>query len=154
MSKRTRTKIPIITDWISYTPTITGAGTVSSNASYYRRVGDSLEVFGSFTSGTMAASAWYMSLPAGLSINSSKLSLSSNTESNPGNVVGSWGQNGSANQAGYMITSPGTSTARVYFGGLYTGTVSLSSRNANLTADNLAVAYRFIVPISGWTAHR
>lgn len=52
-----------ITDWQSYTPTITGAGTPTSVDFKWRRVGDSIDVFGTFTTGTVSASAAQFTLP-------------------------------------------------------------------------------------------
>jgi hypothetical protein len=44
-----------VTDWVTYTPTITGFGTATNVSFKSRRVGDSLEVTGVFTSGTPTA---------------------------------------------------------------------------------------------------
>jgi hypothetical protein len=44
-----------ITDWKPYTPTITGFGTPTAVSFFSRRVGDSLEVTGSFNNGTTTA---------------------------------------------------------------------------------------------------
>lgn len=43
------------TDWVSYTPTFTSFGTVTGISMWSRRVGDTLEVRGKFTSGTAVA---------------------------------------------------------------------------------------------------
>lgn len=48
--------IPIITEWVDYTPTIVGFGTVSGVDFQSRRVGDTLEVTGSFGTGTPTGS--------------------------------------------------------------------------------------------------
>jgi hypothetical protein len=52
----------IITPWVAYTPTFTAFGTVTNIAFYSRRVGDSLEVRGTGTSGTMTGAEARMSL--------------------------------------------------------------------------------------------
>lgn len=44
-----------LTDWVAYTPTFTGFGTVSSVQIWSRRVGGQLEIRGQFTSGTPTA---------------------------------------------------------------------------------------------------
>ena len=44
-----------MSDWVSYTPTITGFGTPTNVAAWSRRVGDVLQVRGKFTSGTSTA---------------------------------------------------------------------------------------------------
>lgn len=45
----------VVTDWIAYTPTVQGFGTVSAVNFISRRVGDSLEVQGTFTAGVSTA---------------------------------------------------------------------------------------------------
>ena len=46
------TTLPMLTDWVAYTPTIVGFGTPTDVEVWSRRVGDSLEVRGRFVSGT------------------------------------------------------------------------------------------------------
>jgi hypothetical protein len=63
-----------VTDWKSYTPTFSaGFGTVTSINMFYRRVGDVIEVQGSFTCGTTANSVARISLPSGFSIDTNKI---------------------------------------------------------------------------------
>lgn len=45
----------IVDNWVAYTPTFTGFGTVSSVFFWSRRVGQNLEIMGKFTSGTPSA---------------------------------------------------------------------------------------------------
>lgn len=52
---QTQSMGPAVGDWVQYTPTFTGFGTPSNVAFYSRRVGDSLEIRGNFTSGTATA---------------------------------------------------------------------------------------------------
>jgi hypothetical protein len=64
----------LITDWALYTPTYSaGFGTVATSSVYYRRSGDSIEIQGTFVTGTVAASAATLTLPTGLSIDANKL---------------------------------------------------------------------------------
>lgn len=55
-----------VTDWQSYTPTFTAFGTVTNNRIQQARVGPSLKISGTFSSGTPTAGAALMTLPAGL----------------------------------------------------------------------------------------
>jgi hypothetical protein len=55
-----------VTDWVSYAPTFTGFGTVSTSSFHYKRVGDSLYINGTFTAGTPTASAASLTIPSGL----------------------------------------------------------------------------------------
>lgn len=61
-----------VTDWQSYTPTFNGLGTVSSINFFWRRVGDSLEVKGTATTGTVTSGQIRISFPSGLSIDTAK----------------------------------------------------------------------------------
>lgn len=62
------------TDWALYTPTYSaGFGTVATSYVYWRRNGDTLELQGTFVTGTVAASAATLTIPAGLTIDTAKL---------------------------------------------------------------------------------
>lgn len=52
--------------WTAYTPTFTAFGTVSTSDFWWRRVGDSVEVMGSWTNGTVTSAEARISLPSGL----------------------------------------------------------------------------------------
>tara|TARA_R110000868_G_scaffold112993_8_gene303718 strand:+ start:113 stop:730 length:618 start_codon:yes stop_codon:yes gene_type:complete len=52
----------IITDWVAYTPTFTGFGTVSNIQIWSRRVGDTLHIRGRFETGTPTAVEAQMTL--------------------------------------------------------------------------------------------
>jgi hypothetical protein len=69
-----------ISDWASYTPTIThnsGGITNATPTGKYRRVGDSIEVYGTitFSAASAAFTEVFASLPAGLTFDTSKLSV-------------------------------------------------------------------------------
>lgn len=69
-----------ITDWVSYTPTITvstGAISNSTPTGKWRRVGDAIEIQGSikFSSTSSAFSSLYFALPSGLVIDTNKITL-------------------------------------------------------------------------------
>jgi len=58
---------PIVTEWQSYTPSVTaGVGTITSKGIYWRRNGGNLEVRGRFASGTVTASEMRIGFPSGL----------------------------------------------------------------------------------------
>ncbi len=61
------------TPWTAYTPTITGFGTVSVNNAFYRIVGDTMEIKGTFTSGTATTVPGNISLPSGFIVDNAKL---------------------------------------------------------------------------------
>ncbi len=54
---QTSVSAPAMTDWVAYTPIFTGFGTVVNGGFYSRRVGDTLEIHGLFTCGTVTGVA-------------------------------------------------------------------------------------------------
>lgn len=66
-----RGNIVAATDWQAYTPATTqGLGTISAVALYWRRVGDSIELRGRFTTGTTTAVEARLDLPTGITSSS------------------------------------------------------------------------------------
>ena len=57
-----QTSSTVITDWVAYTPTFTGFGTVSGVEVWSRRVGDTLQIRAVVTSGTPTATEARMTL--------------------------------------------------------------------------------------------
>jgi len=139
-------------NWQSYTPSTTGVGTPSGVSFKYRRNGDTLDVIGFFTTGTVSASLVSVSLPSSLTIDSDKITQN-NTTSNPGTLVGRAQGAGFANHAVNIITATGTSTSLVYFGTPDAGTNQLTPQNGNgIFTSSEKIAVKFSVPISGWSA--
>lgn len=141
-----------VTDWTAYSPTILGFGTISNNSAYWRRVGDSVEVYGTFTSGTQTAVLGVIPMPSGLSIGTVSIN---NTTSNPGPSVGLYTNGTNNNQFGYLVTATGTSTSNIYLGatlGAGSG-LFLTPQLANgLISGTPVVSYSFRVPVLGWSS--
>lgn len=141
-----------ITNWVAYTPTISGGvGTVSAVSAKYRRVGSSMEVRGSFTAGTVSASLASISLPNGLTLDSASLNYS-NTTSNAGDNIGWLQQQASgASRTASIVTCPLTSTSVVYVAGNTVAGDNIKPQNFGTGFDNNGlVAFYFSVPISQW----
>lgn len=68
-----RTAAQTSTSWVDYDPTFTGWGTPSAIDFKWRRVGDSMEIRGVFTSGVATAVIGRISLPTGASLDTAKL---------------------------------------------------------------------------------
>lgn len=140
-----------ISDWISYTPTISNLGTGSSttNAAKYRRVGDSMETMVTFQkdgSGGSGASVVTWSFPSGLSVDATKLPYGSAT-AKADSIGSAWvvvGGNYSANTyiplvntaTTFAISEPTTST-QITGGVIPAGTY---------------IIFRATVPIQGWSS--
>jgi hypothetical protein len=63
-----------VTDWQSYTPTFQGFGTPTNVEMRWRRIGDSVEIYGRFTAGTTTAVEARIGLPSGLTASTTKVS--------------------------------------------------------------------------------
>jgi hypothetical protein len=132
-------------NWISYTPTFTGFGTVSTSNMYYRRVGDSVQVHGTFVSGTVTGAQAQVSFPTGLTVDSSK------SPSSTYYTAGQFARNTAPSSAGafYAITEGGQST--LSFGIESTSLTPLTPQNASAiftTGDTISIYAT--VPIAGW----
>lgn len=142
---------PAMTDWTAYTPTFTGFGTVSTQSFYSRRVGDSLEVQGSFTSGTSTATTAQVTLGYGggngnVTCDTTKLST------NNLNAVGIVGPSYSAAQSVYAL-APSSNQDYFEFGIQSSSTNSLAAVNGSTVASSGNVlSVHFVVPIVGWSS--
>ena len=52
-----------MTDWTAFTPVVAGCGTITGVDTLYKRVGDSIQLMGIFSTGTVAASEFQLGLP-------------------------------------------------------------------------------------------
>lgn len=125
------------TAWVAYTPTYTGFGTVTNSAMVWRRVGDTLEVLGTFTSGTTSGTMM-ISLPAGLTSDSVKLSTSVYT------IVGEHGDASNTTAASWLIQGGQTAVTHAY---PYNVVPFVSGGD-----NGVQYSVKFSVPISGWSA--
>ncbi len=136
-----------------YTWVLTNFGTVASSTIISRRIGDSLEVIGTFTAGTPVASAATITMPTGLTISST---LPSNSWGTPlgiwvgGNVGGTTALFNVAGQTGVNFYDGSTNTT-IYFG--YQTTTSALVKNLGTIAGTAQpMSFHFTVPITGWKA--
>lgn len=131
-----------ITDWVDYTPTFTGFGTVTAIAIQWRRNGPDLEMRGKFTPGTTTGVEGRLSFPSGLTSASGIASLGV-----AGNVVRA--------DAGaftcYVLNEP--SVNYFTFGVQAAGTAGYSKALGNVAlASSTAVGFFASVPILGWSS--
>lgn len=130
-----------ITDWVSYTPTYNGLGTLSLNTAFWRRVGDEIEVKALATAGTTAASLAYLTLPTGKTIDSTKIGTNA--------LIGKLSASLTPFSGG-LVAFPGTSTTNIYFSS------DLANYNTGVNGDTWANSTSFgiffSVPITGWSS--
>jgi len=141
-----------VNDWIAYTPTFIGFGTVTSETGFYRRVGDSIEVNAFWTTGTVTATRATISLPPGLNMDAGKLNQN-NVGSAPGDIIGIYGQNvgTTATRIGHMLSAPSEGAGFAYFGTDFASAPKLVTQAANAIFTDAAVtSCRFTTPILGW----
>lgn len=139
-----------ITDWVQYTPTIVGFGTPSSVVFFSRRVGDTLEVKGSFTSGISTG----VTATATLGYNG----VSGNVTAAGTSKVRSLGEIGgngffSAAGAATLTVLAVDSDNKMYFGLQNAGSAGFSSNLGNgIASSGQTVSFFAQFPIAGWSS--
>jgi hypothetical protein len=129
---------PPVTDWQSYTPTFTGFGAVSGVAVYSRRVGDTLQIRGSFLAGTVAASTATLTI----GYNGFNGNVSSVVD---GAVAGFWAGNGgtlTGKAGGFYLPNSGT------VGFLGNGYAAVNG--SDVAGSSQTVGFFIQMQISGW----
>lgn len=141
----------IVTDWVSYTPTFNGYGSPSSVTFFSRRVGDSLEVSGRFTAGTVIGSqaqitVGYAGQNANVTIDVSKGEAS-------GLIGSANGSDATTTLFGIYPLMP-TSNGTFINIGVQTSTVGsyLAATGNATTVSTGVINVHFVVPIVGWTS--
>lgn len=143
---------PVVTDWVSYTPTITGFGTVAFQSFRSRRVGDTLEIEGYFQAGTVSAAT--ASFTIGYNGGNGNVSID-----NPGKivtnaVVGRVGYNQSSSTffGAYVLCTSSGSTLNF---SAQTSTVNnlATSVSGNFFVSGSVLQLNASVPISGWSSN-
>jgi len=146
VAPNTTTSGAVITDWVAYTPTITGFGTPTSVDVKSRRVGGSLEVQGRFTSGTPTAVQAAVTLGYG-GVNGG-LTTSSSIDS-AGQVLGTGAFGQATPTQVTVIAVPSSST--VGFGAQSSTTAGTNFANGSaLSASGNTFEFFFSVAIQGW----
>jgi hypothetical protein len=140
---------PVVTDWVSWTPT----GTFTTNVTYsglWRRVGDSMEVqFRVNFSGVTNAATFGLNLPSGYSADLSKISGAALPDIS-GSAEGFRGSTGYAMQ---VVLNNSTSIFLAY---ISNGTTSAQTSVTNFLPVAWALGDQingtFRVPIQGWSS--
>lgn len=139
-----------VTDWVSYTPTTAGLGTISASTIESRRVGDKLEIRGSFTTGTTAASTAQINL--GYNGVSSNVVASSTKLKSTVEVVGKCVRN-IANTDQYFLTCQASQGYLTF--GIKNATYSPTTLQNGSTLFGSTEANVYIeasIPIEGWSS--
>lgn len=145
----------VITDVVSYIPTYTGFGTVSNSQTFYKRIGDTLKVWGSWTSGTVTSVSAQISLPAGLSIDYTKISTSANGQ-RVGTMLRLSGTSAwaSTSSGPYAVIVDGSTTGSVFLSLAPASSAVFAKLNASgATSTGDGIQFDFTVPIVGWSSN-
>lgn len=149
------TNVPVVTAWESYTPIFESLGTVTGISFYWRRVGDTIEVTGNFTSGTPTSGIVTASLPSGLTLDTAKIhgvqtqilgylfSANSTATSIPANNRGPF----------VVIDSTTGSTSKVFFAiqvDTGSGGIFPAVTGSSFALLNQKYTMQFRAPISQW----
>lgn len=137
-----------VSQLVAYTPTFSaGFGTVTSISCFYKLISDVLYINGSCTVGTVAASIGTITLPSGLALNSSKITIA-NTSANPGPVYGVLAANATSN-TGNIVTATSTSTSLLYTAGPASNIAQTTPTNVNnYLATGVVLTFSCAIPIA------
>ncbi len=141
----------IITDWASYTPTFSADfDTPTGIHMFYRRVGNDVEIRGSFVTGASPTSGVVsFSIPAGLSINNSKLPPGSLAKAGSFVIMNPTPVNFYGSSQGGELFADGSSTTAAFFS--YRTDAGVYSKMVGTNFfGGVAVAVEFSVPATGW----
>lgn len=147
----------VASDWNNqyiFTPSA-GFGTTTGLNIYSRRVGDSLQVRGYWTNGTVAASTALITMPPGISIDTTKMGSAGAV------LLGQWlnipsgaTQNlySAQGNAGPLFYD-GSTTNQIFFSrAAASGTYTKINGNVDFSSSGVP-SFDFTVPISGWSSN-
>lgn len=146
-----------ISDWQSYTPTYSaGWGSVTNSDVWWRRVGDSIHLKGSFKAGTVAGSIGTIGLPSGLAIDTTKLSAVTG--------IPSFGRAWRLTSTGQdLTTGTGSIDGEFYYNGSNTviqyarasGSLVFSNESVSafLSSNDVVTFDSVVLPIAGWSSN-
>ena len=137
------------TDYISYTPTFTGFGTVTGVDMEYKRVGDSMLISGRFSCGTSTAVEARVSLPLGLEVKSGSGII----------ARGAYFRGQATNRHGGAVLTEGGESYLTFgdsmvFGGDVTNALIKDTGNVVCGTGNALSFTTGLIPIEGWETGR
>lgn len=131
-----------------------GFGTTTNNNFWYRRVGDSLQVRGTFSSGTPAASLAAIALPSGYVVDSTKFSSTTDIQRvGIANSLVSAAAGSYTNGYGLTAFYDGSDTANIYLAYQTASQVFVKVNGNSLVGATDPISFEFLVPIVGWSVN-
>lgn len=143
-----------VTDWQPYTPTLSGFGTPTRVKFYWRRVGDTVQVRGGFLPSSVSGSTATVSLPSGMSIDTTKMTGASAGQVLSGVWMGSSSSSSLINTSDYLAYPffDGSTLGTVFFAQNTNGGALTKATEANIALGNEDVSVYFDAPILGWSS--
>lgn len=145
--------------WTAYTPTVTGLGTVTEVDFFWKRIGDSMHVRGSFKAGTASATQVTVTLANSAVVDSAKIGTTRSTKI-MGHVVGNVSTSVSTIYASvhFIVTYDSTYIAdgvviadSTDSDAIATGTIFRPDNGSSIHGGaNRHMTMVFEIPISGW----
>ena len=138
----------VVTPMATYTPTITNCGTLTNVNFFWQRRTDSIYIYGSFTVGLTIGAPLAISLPFGLTLNTTTW------QSSTPMVCGFAGWSGDGVTAGrkYQVLAQTSDPINVYMavmGGGFPDNLTIGNANA-IAGAGQTIQVQFTVPISQW----
>lgn len=149
-----------MTDWVEDTSgifTLNAFGTISNKKFFWRRVGDSMQIRGTFQSGTVTASTASFQLSSAYTIDSTKFGTVANVQK-----VGfsEWLTTASAtlispysNAYIHDIFYDGSTTDRLFFGQTINNANFRKCQGNEITTTGAYVGFEATIPISQWSSN-
>lgn len=137
--------------WTAYTPSaIGGEGVATAISFFWRRIGDTMEIMGAMTTGTVQTTLAYFEIPTGYTIDAAKIPRAT-TNVQPSPLVGLCTANGANNNMALVVCTA-TDLGKIYCGGLISGAANTTPQNGSVVwGSSMAVFFNAKVPISGWS---
>lgn len=146
---------PALSDWRNdrtFTPSA-GFGTPTLSSIFYRRVGDAMQVRGSWKNGSNTASTAFITLPAGIIVDVNKISAQTNLQ-----AVGRWEveRSGSAiitSQNEGVMFYDGSTTNQIFFA-YRSGSTQWTKENSDQFSNSSdGMSFEFTIPVAGWASN-
>lgn len=141
-------KPAIITPWTAYTPTFTGFGTPSNVAFFSRRVGDTLQIRGKFTAGTVTATEGRITM----GFNGTNNNVTSDATKVPSIQICGLGTYDTATGSAWIpVILIESNVGYLTFGAQSTSNGGLTKQNGNIiVGTGWVFSFTAEIPISGW----
>jgi hypothetical protein len=145
---------PAMSDWVAYTPTIVGFGTPTGVQVWSRRVGDSLEISGSFIAGTPTA----VTASITMGFNGKNLGVTFDTTKIPTGVnayLAGHGGVGTATASSFTVLGyNGNAASTLGFGIQGASSAGLAQALGNsMLATSEVFSFYAVVPVAGWASN-